>query len=201
MTTANTAAAHYTCSLTRWHKVTERLNKEYNQLCKSAKAGLTATTVTEYLGESQEASLRMVSANSLFQLERAFEIQDAVTRIRAALGTTNEREGICVALSDYDRLVKRAALLNILTESGTSQRIRIDELKDIKHPPRTSSLLDRGQTKIQVLTLEGEELERLTRLAQETTTAVYAMADRIADLNKCTLRLELDPTIARLAGL
>jgi hypothetical protein len=197
MTTTN----YYACSLTRWHKVTERLNKEYIQLCKAAKTGLTATSVTEYLGEAQEVSLRAVSTNSLAQLERAFAIQDAVTQIRTALGTANEREGVSVALSDYDRLVKRAAVLNSLIEPITGQRFRIDELKDIKNPPRTTSILDRGQGRIHVQTLEGEDLERLTQLAQDTTTAMYALADRIADLNKCTWRLELDPSIARLAGL
>lgn len=33
----------YSCTLTRWHKVTERLTKEFSALTKAAKAGLAET--------------------------------------------------------------------------------------------------------------------------------------------------------------
>lgn len=194
-------AKTYTCTLTRWHKVMERLNKEYNQLCKSAKSGLTATSVTEYLGEAQEQRLIALRAQSLSQIESLFEIQEVVVRIRTSLGAANERQGVSSALAQYDKLVKRAQLLSSLIEPRSGNWFGIDDLKNIKNPPRSTDFLERGKTKIDVAMLEGPELARLDGIRQQVTTAMYAQADAIAELNKSTLSLELPIHIAQVAGL
>ncbi len=195
------SAKTYTCTLTRWHKVVERLNKEYNQLCKSAKSVLTATSVTEYLGEAQEQRLIAQRAQSLSQIESLFEIQEVVVRIRTSLGAANERQGVSSALAQYDKLVKRAQLLSSLIEPRSGNWFGIDELKNIKNPPRSTDFLERGKTKIDVAMLEGSELARLDGMRQQVTTAMYAQADAIAELNKFTLSLELPIHIAQVAGL
>jgi hypothetical protein len=191
----------FTCTLTRWHKVVERLNKEYNQLCKSAKTALTATCVSEYLGEAQEQRLIALRAQSLSQLESLFEIQEVVVRVRTALGAANEREGVSSALAQYDKLVKRAQLLSALIEPRSGNWFGIDELKNIKNPPRSMGFLEHGKTKIDVAMLDGAELARLESMRQKVTTAMYAQADAIAELNKSTLSLELPFHIAQVVGL
>ena len=195
------SAKTYTCTLTRWHKVVERLNKEYNQLCKSAKTVLTATSVTEYLGEAQEQRLIALRAQSLSQIEILFEIQDVVVRIRTSLGAANERQGVSSALAQYDKLVKRAQLLSSLIEPRAGNWFGIDDLKNIKNPPRSTDFLERGKAKIDVAMLEGAELARLDGTRQQVTMAMYAQADAIAELNKSTLSLELPTHIAQVAGL
>jgi hypothetical protein len=195
------SAKTYTCTLTRWHKVVERLNKEYNQLCKSAKTGLTATSVTEYLGEAQEQRLIALRTQSLGQIESLFEIQEVVVHIRTALGAANERQGVSSALAQYDKLVKRAQLLSSLTEPRSGNCFGIDDLKNIKNPPRSTDFLERGKTKIDVAMLEGPELARLEGMRQQVTTAMYAQADAIAEINKATLSLELPIHVAQVAGL
>ncbi len=172
------SAKTYTCTLTRWHKVVERLNKEYNQLCKSAKSGLTATSVTEYLGEAQEQRLIALRAQSLSQIDSLFEIQEVVVRIRTSLGAANERQGVSSALAQYDKLVKRAQLLSALIEPRSGNWFGIDELKNIKNPPRSTDFLERGKTKIDVAMLEGTELARLDGMRQQVTTAMYAQASQ-----------------------
>lgn len=188
-------------TLIRWHKVTERLNKEYSDLSKAAKAGLMNTTVTEYLGEVQEARLLQHRDKCLAQFERALAIQDVVTRIRQALGEANDRTGVSRELAEYDKLVKRTNLLSAIFEGQTANLVTIDELKQVKNPPRSEEWRDRGQTKIAVGLLEGKLLENLKAQAEETTAAMYAQADRVADLNKTTLSIELPVDVARIAGL
>jgi hypothetical protein len=191
----------YSGTLTRWHKVAERLSKEYSALSKSAKAGLSETTVSEYLGEMQESRLLQFRDQCLQQLQRALEIQDAVTLIRQALGDANDRSGVTRELAVYDKLVKRSNLLNAIVDSQNAQLVSIGELKHIKNPGRGDEWRDRGQTKIAVGLLDGELLSQLKGRAEEATAAMYAQADRVADLNKSSLTLELPTDIARIAGL
>jgi hypothetical protein len=191
----------YSCTLTRWHKVTERLTKEFSALTKAAKSGLAETTVTEYLGEAQETRLIDLRENCLKQIDSALAVQDAIVHIRQTLGAANESQGVSRALADYDKLVKRVNLFESLLSARSSEQVAIGELKAVKNPGRSEKYLDRGQPKIAVAMLEGESLERLQAQFSETTTAMYAQADRLADLNKWVLEIALEPEIAKLAGL
>jgi len=191
----------YACTLTRWHKVAERLTKEFSALTKAAKSGLAETTVTEYLGEAQETRLIDLRDNCLKQIDSALAVQDAIVYIRQTLGAANESQGVSRALADYDKLVKRVKLFESLLSARSSEQVAIGELKAVKNPTRSEKYLDRGQPKIAVAMLEGESLERLQAQFSETTTAMYAQADRLADLNKWVLEIALEPEIAKLAGL
>lgn len=190
----------YTCTLTRWHKVAERLGKEYNELSKAARQVLTKTVVNEYLGEHQERRLEQFRDDSLEKLERAMQIQEIIQRIRQALGDANQSSGVSRELAEYEVLVKRANLLNEITEPGI-ERVTIGELKLVKNPNRSEDYHDRGKVKISVELLEGEALAELRKRAEKTTAAMYAKADLIADLNRTNLALELPVDIARIAGI
>jgi len=191
----------YSCTLTRWHKVTERLTKESGAFLKSAKTGLTETTITEYLGDSQEARLTQLRDQCLLQMQRGLEIQNTVTSVRQALGEANDKNGISLELAEYDRLVKRANVLNTIVNAQTAQLVTIGELKHIKNPTRSEEWKDRGQTKIAVGLLEGEMLIDFQTQAEAANAAMYAQADKVSDLNKAHLALELPVDIARIAGL
>jgi hypothetical protein len=191
----------YTCTLTRWHKVVERLNKEYNQLCKSAKSVLTATSVTEYLGEAQEQRLIAQRAQSLSQIESLFEIQEVVVRIRTSLGAANEREGVSSALAQYDKLVKRAQLLSSLIEPRSGNWFGSMSSRTSRIRPDRRTFWSAEKPKSMSPCWMGSELARLDGMRQQVTTAMYAQADAIAELNKFTLSLELPIHIAQVAGL
>jgi hypothetical protein len=191
----------YSCTLTRWHKVTERLTKEFSALTKAAKSGLAETTVTEYLGEAQETRLIDLRDNCLKQIDSALAVQDAIVHIRQTLGAANENQGVSRALADYDKLVKRVNLFESLLSARSSEQVAIGEIKAVKNPARSEKYLDRGQPKIAVAMLEGEPLEQLQAQFSEATTAMYVQADRLADLNKWVLEIAMEPEIAKLAGL
>lgn len=191
----------YSCTLTRWHKVTERLTKEFSALTKAAKAGLAETTVTEYLGEAQETRLIDLRDNCLKQIDSALAVQDAIVHIRQTLSAANESQGVSRALANYDKLVKRVNLFESLLSTQSSEKVAIAELKAVKNPGRSEKYLDRGQPKIAVAMLEGKPLEQLQAQFSKATTAMYVQADELADLNKWVLDIALEPEIAKLAGL
>jgi hypothetical protein len=191
----------YTHTLTRWHKVAERLTKEFNELSKSVKNGLTNTFVTEYLGEQQEKRLTQLRDNCLTQLDRAMLIQDVVVAIRQALSAANERIGISRELAEYDKRVKRANLLTSIIQAQVPELISISELKEVKNPARSDDYSNRGKTRIAVGLLEGEQLSALRERTAAETAAMYSQADHVAELNKAQLTLELPVEVATIAGL
>lgn len=191
----------YTHTLTRWHKVAERLTKEFNELSKSVKNSLTNTFVTEYLGEQQEKRLTQLRDNCLTQLDRSMLIQDVVVAIRQALSAANERTGISRELAEYDKRVKRANLLTSIVQAQVPELISISELKSVKNPACSDDYSNRGKSRIAVGLLEGEQLSALRERTAAATAAMYSQADHVAELNKAQLTLELPVDIATIAGL
>lgn len=191
----------YTLSLTRWHKVAERLGKDIAEQSKSVRYVLTRTVVSEYLGEMQEARLCQARDESLAQLQTLFALQDAVAHIRQALSQANETAGVSRLLATYDKLVKRSALLEEIVTGQDAGDVSISELKHVKHPARNDDWPDRGKTKISIVMVDGEALAQLRRQASEAKAAMYGCADQVAELNKATLTLELPEAIAKRAGL
>jgi hypothetical protein len=191
----------YTHTLTRWHKVAERLTKEFNDLSKSAKNGLSNTFVTEYLGEQQEKRLTQLRDDCLTQLDRAMLIQDVVVAIRQALSEANERIGVSRELAEYDKRVKRANLLSSIVQAQVAELIGISELKEVKNPARSDNYSNRGTSRIAVGLLEGGQLSALRERTAEATAAMYTQADHVAELNKAQLTLELPVDVAAIAGL
>ena len=191
----------YTHTLTRWHKVAERLTKEFNELSKSAKNGLTNTFVTEYLGELQEKGLTQLRDDCLTQLDRAMLIQDVVVAIRQALSEANERIGVSRELAEYGKRVKRANLLSSIVQAQVAELIGISELKEVKNPARSDNYSNRGTSRIAVGLLEDGQLSALRERTAEATAAMYTQADHVAELNKAQLTLELSVDVAAIAGL
>ena len=68
----------YTLTLTRWHKVAERLARDFGESASECRSTLTQTVISAYLGEEQEQFLQAQTQKALGNLERAFRIQDAV---------------------------------------------------------------------------------------------------------------------------
>jgi len=93
---------NYKFSLSRWHKVAERLAKSYTELTTSARNTLGNTVVGGYLGEAQVKRLKDECAQARHNLHEAFAIQDALVKLRKALGEANARTGVATELAEYD---------------------------------------------------------------------------------------------------
>ena len=73
---------NHTLTLTRWHKVGERLSREYTEAVYAVKQTLTQTRVSSYLGQDQENDLRLQASSATERLHRAFRVQDALSEVR-----------------------------------------------------------------------------------------------------------------------
>lgn len=192
----------YTLTLSRWHKVAERLSREYTETVYKAKQVLTQTRVSAYVGEGQEQALREQASDWTIRLARAFRLQDGIAEIRRVLGDQNTSAGVTSLLADFDKLNRRQKVLTEILEGQAAEMIGIEELKNIPQDyVADGDNYDRRRPQLRVRMLERSEVLTLQKEYEEVRARAYALADEIAERNKVTVALELPEEVALAAGL
>jgi hypothetical protein len=191
----------HTLSLSRWHKVAERLSRSYTELTQKARNTFTNTQINGFLGDAQVERLRDQGNQQMIAVHRAFKIQDALAEIRQAIGETNARTGVSKALATYDALNRRHKFLESILTAQSSDMVVFDEISQLPKQLVSEDRYDRSKTNVRIRMLDGEMAESLRAEAEELRIRVYALADRISDLNRERLTLELPEDIALAAGL
>jgi hypothetical protein len=189
-------------TLSRWHKVAERLSREYTETVYKAKQALTQTRVSAYVGEGQEQALRDAGTDWKGRLERAFRLQDCVTEIRRTLGDENARAGVTTLLAEFDKLNRRQKVLSEIVEGQAADMIGIGELKNIPQDyVATADGYDQRRPQLRVRMLDRAEVQHFQAELEAVRARAYALADEIAERNKATVSLELTEEVALAAGL
>ena len=192
----------YTLTLTRWHKVAERLAREYGESVSESRSTLTQTAISAYLGEEQEEFLQTQTQTALTNLDRAFRIQDAVAHVRHLVGDANVREGVSAKLAEFDKLNRRVKALSEVVESQSSDMVSVTQLRSIpKDYVADGASYDSKRPRIKVRMLDTQALERLADQLSNARKAAYALSDEVSDLNKAKLSIELESEVASAAGL
>ena len=192
----------YTLTLTRWHKVAERLARDYGESISESRSTLSQTVISAYLGEEQEQFLQAQTQNALGNLERAFRIQDAVAHIRHLVGNANVHEGVAAKLAEFDKLNRRVKTLSEVVDSQSTDMVSITQLRSIpKDYVADGASYDSKRPKIKVRMLGMQDLEKLASQLDATRKAAYALSDEVSDLNKAKLSIELETDVASAAGL
>ena len=192
----------YTLTLTRWHKVAERLARDYGESISESRSTLSQTVISAYLGEEQEQFLQAQTQNALGNLERAFRIQDAVAHIRHLVGNANVHEGVAAKLAEFDKLNRRAKALSEVVDSQSTEMVSVTQLRSIpKDYVADGASYDSKRPKIKVRMLGMQDLEKLANQLDAARKAAYALSDEVSDLNKAKLSIELENDVASAAGL
>ena len=192
----------YTLTLTRWHKVAERLARDYGESISESRSTLSQTAISAYLGEEQEQFLQAQTQNALGNLERAFRIQDAVAHIRHLVGNANVHEGVAAKLAEFDKLNRRVKTLSEVVDSQSTDMVSITQLCSIpKDYVADGANYDSKRPKIKVRMLGMQDLEKLASQLDAARKAAYALSDEVSDLNKAKLSIELETDVASAAGL
>jgi hypothetical protein len=191
----------YTLSLSRWHKVAERLARNYTELTQAVRNTLTNTQVNGFLGETQVGRLHELASHQVASLDKAFQVQDALAKIRQAIGDANARVGVSKDLADYDALSRRQKLLETILAAQTSEMVSFEELPQLPKQILTEDRYDRSKGSVRVRMLDGDALAKLKGDVESLRAKVYGLADRISDLNRERLTIDLTEEIAQVAGL
>jgi SpoVK/Ycf46/Vps4 family AAA+-type ATPase len=192
---------NYTLSLSRWHKVAERLSRAYVELTHSARDILTNAQVGGYFGHSQLERLKSEAERARLALQRAFAIQDVIAAIRQEIGEANSRTGVGRLLAKHDALSRRHKLLDTVLAAQSSEMVTLDELPNLPRQIVNEDRYDRSRAQIRVRVLGAEALEAMKQEADALLVSVYALADQISDLNRERLSIDLPEDVAAAGGL
>jgi hypothetical protein len=193
----------FTLTLTRWHKVAERLNAAVKLREDRVIAALTATTVSSWNKEGVEEKARDLALQAGADLALIEAGTAAVAGIRAALAGRNADLGISARLAEAEAAKRRARLYRELTDKQRTDMVRPEALRHVPAvvgaeepfwPRRSSAAI--------TLAIADKDMvdEWRLKLAREEARA-HALLDAIADANREKLELELADGLREIAGL
>lgn len=191
----------YTLPLSRWHKVAERLSRNYTEVTQGIRNTFTNTQITGYLGGAQITRLKESAGNEITKLQTAFELQDALIMIRQAIGEANAKNGVAKVLAEYDALTRRQKLLESILTAQSTDMVTFEEMPELPKEIISGDRYDRSRASLRVKMLDASTEALLRKQSEDLRAKVYVLADHISDLNCDRVTLELPEDVSQAAGL
>ena len=195
----------YALTLSRWHKVVERMNTALKQREANVKKAFTATTVSPWNKEGIEekaASIARRAADDLALIETGAR---AVAQIRAALAIRNAEIGIAARLAEAEAANRAAALYKSVIEGQDTDMVRPESVRGL--PVALVGDTDpigfgrRTGPTVMLQTADAALVESLReKLAREQARATRLL-DEVADLNREKLEIDVPREVLEIAGL
>jgi hypothetical protein len=194
----------HTLTLTRWHKVAERINVALKERDARAIAAFTAATISPWNKEGVEQKAAAIAARAKADLAIVEAGTAAVAAVRAALARKNAELGIAARLAEVEAANRRIALYRTVLDK---QSVDMVEAGHVRHVPAhavpegESSWVRRDPPRITLQVADAALLAEIaSKLAREQARA-HVLLDEIADLNREKLELDLASELEEIAGL
>ena len=188
-------------TLTRWHKVAERLKVGAAQIKQenihALQAGHRVDADSFNVRKSALQAATQTALNEKTELYLA--LQSALFQIRKSLARTNTSAGVSDLLNEMEATKQRGDYYACLLETAEDS-LSMDEyssLASAKRTAATSSVL----YGVSVTFVAPSEITRLTEQKEQAKRDVNALADRLADANATKISLELDDKVVAFLGL
>ena len=195
----------YTLTLSRWHKVAERINAALKERETDVKAAFTATTISPWNKEGVEEKAAEIARRAADDLALVEAGARAVARIRAALAIRNAELGVSAKLAEAESANRAAALYKAIIEGQRVDMVRAESVKAL--PAALAGEADTfgfGRRAAAVVTLQianaGLVESLREKLAREQARATRLL-DEIADLNREKLEIDVPQEVIGIAGL
>jgi hypothetical protein len=180
-----------TVSLSRAHKIAERIKARMTELAAEAATLMGNQTVSGVGGEAQQAKLQGMAAQGAAALDQALQYSDALATLRAAIGAENQARGINAMLAELEALNRTMGMLKNVLSSTSAKAITPAELAEYK-PLSTSSM----HASIAVTVMTAEQVKDLTERHAKAQREAFALSDRIAEANARSFTLALPDAVA-----
>ena len=200
----NKTTMNHTLTLSRWHKVAERLNAGTKEREVRALAALTATTVSPWNKEGIEDKAAEIAERARADLGVIEAATAAVARIRTSLAQRNVELGISGRLAEADAANRRTRLYRDLIDKQGVDMVRPADMRHVPSAVAAEEAFSFGRRAGASITLAIADkalLDELrVKLAREQARA-NALLDEVADANREKLELELEKELSEIAGL
>lgn len=196
---------NYLLTLTRWHKVAERINAALKECEANVKAAFTSTTISPWNREGIEEKAAEIVHRAAADLALVEVGARAVATIRSALALKNAQLGVSEKLAEAEASKRRAALYKALLDGQKADMVRPESVRslpaDLIGEAESFGFGRHASRSITLQTADRPFVEMLrAKLASEQRRATRLL-DEVADLNRDRLEIELPQEILGIAGL
>ena len=193
---------NFKLTLSRWHKVTERINAAIKECETRIKAAFTDTTVSSWNRDGIEEKAANISRRAEQDLVLVEVGTRAVEIIRSTLANRNAELGIAGKLAQVEGANRRASLYKAVIEGQKPDMVRAASVHSLPMQIDQSDWLSRRSALVVTLqTADPDLLEGLRgKLVLEQASAVRTL-DEIADLNRETIEIEMPKEVMEIAKL
>jgi hypothetical protein len=187
-------------TLTRWHKVAERIKGATTELMQANVAVL--STGHQIDGDTftvRKTTLKAESENALVaKTSLYFSLLDALFAIRKSLAHANTSEGVSDRLNEMEAAKQKGTYYAALLETADGA-LSVDEFAALAAKRSGSS--GHSMYGVNVTFMSAEQKAVLTEKRDAARREVNALADRLADANATKLSLTLSDEVVAFLGL
>ena len=194
----------HTLTLTRWHKVAERINAALKEREARVVAAFTAATISPWNKEGVEQKAAGIAARAKVDLALVEQGSAAVAAIRSALARKNAELGIAARLAEVEALNRRIALYRAVLDKQSVDMVQPEHVRHVPALAVTEGEPSWGRREAPRVTLQVADAALLAQLASKLAreqARSHALLDEIADLNREKLELDIAPEVHEIAGL
>ncbi len=195
----------YTLTLSRWHKVAERIQTALKEREAAVKTAFTATAISPWNKagvEDKAAGIARRAADDLALVEIGAQ---AVATIRAALGVRNAALGVSTRLAEAEAANRRAALYKSVLDGQKPDMVRPDDVEALQAEligeTESWGFARRGAAAVTLQTADKVLLDALREKLARDQARATRLLDEVADLNQERLEIDLPQEVAGIAGL
>lgn len=192
----------HTLTLTRWHHVAQRLGALASSHLNEARGILAGVSVSSTLDDAQRNAFEARGRRGLQLLADGRAALAAVGAIRTMLASANGSKGVTALLAEAEDKRKQAKALEpfvALDLVALTPLARANQELD-KEMQRKAEAFS-GRSAVRVALVDPTALDALRAEKAALEADVAALTDRVAELNRATLTIELPTTLAKAVGL
>jgi hypothetical protein len=195
----------YALTLSRWHKVAERINTALKEREANVKKAFTATTVSPWNKEGIEEKAAGIARRAADDLALIETGAHAVAQIRSALAIRNAELGIAARLAEAEAAKRAATLYKSVIEGQVTDMVRPESVRGL--PVALIGETDsigfgrRSASTVTLQTADGALVESLREKLVRELARATRLLDEVADLNREKLEIDVPREVLEIAGL
>lgn len=196
---------NFNLTLTRWHKIAERINVALKEREANVKAAFTATTISAWNKQGIEDKAAEIARRALDDLALVEAGVQAIATIRAALAVRNAGLGISARLAEAEAAKRRAVLCKAVLDGQKADMVRPEGVcalpAGVVAEPDAFGFARRTSAALTLQTADPALLDALrAKFAREQARATRLL-DEVADLNREKLEIDVRDEVLQIAGL
>lgn len=192
-------------TVTRWHKVCERLSQRATEQGSAALEALGETRVDGYSGKESVEAMELAAKKAEESLSGISVLLDSWAEIRARLAAANAANGVSVLMARQERAQRELKVLTAILTAQKPNMVAAGALAEYKpfveKNERFSYRGDEPKGAISVRTLSKDGEAKIRARVEELRLTVSSMADKASDINREKVSIDVPDEVARVCGI